>query len=81
VDPDAVDPAVPQDSEVRPESEVRQESPAGRRRIIRWSAPIERLGLPLALLVDLVGVLYFAATQRLPVLVAAGTVTTLVGAF
>jgi hypothetical protein len=74
-------PTTPDDEQTAsPDTDVRPEPPAGRQSI-RWSAPVEWLGLPLALLVDIAGVLTFAGTGRLAILVIAGVVTTLVGGF
>jgi hypothetical protein len=75
-------PAAPDgDRTTSPDAEVRQEPPAGRRGNVRRSESLQWLGLWLALLVDIVGVLYFATTRRLLILVIGATLTTLVGGF
>jgi hypothetical protein len=75
-------PAAPDgDQTTSPDTDVRQEPPTGRRENVRRSESIQWLGLWLALLVDIVGVLHFATTRRLLILVIGATLTTLVGGF
>src|SRR5262250_1402305 len=67
------------DQTASPDTELRQESPTGGRGNVRRSESIQWLGLWLAMLVDIVGVLYFATTRRLLILVIGATLTMLVG--